>query len=63
MRTTNLVMRHRANIPALAKPISDARQFELDDQIDKAYLHRMDMDPFDPRAVPFLLPSLWLWRR
>lgn len=48
--------------PALREPISDARQREIDAEIDRAAEIRIHLNPLDPRAISTIRPAIWLWQ-
>ena len=47
---------------ALHNPVTDNQQAIINECIDKVCQSRMDMDPTDPRAIPYVRAALWLWK-
>jgi hypothetical protein len=46
----------------LQEPISDDRQREIDEEIDKIDERRFNLNPLDPRAISIIRPAIWLWQ-
>lgn len=62
MKTSAVTQNFVKKIAKLKRPISDDQQKRLNELIDTDINKRLNMDPRDPRAQPYLKGALWLWR-
>jgi hypothetical protein len=62
MDAWKLVIRYKGKKPKLLAPISDEQQLLINERIDSSLNSRVNLNPTDLRALPYIRSALWLWK-
>ncbi|MBT0666119.1 hypothetical protein KI809_17545 [Geobacter pelophilus] len=62
MDPNKFIIKYKRKKPKLLNPITDEQQSRINDSIDQAEIAHLNLNPTDPRAIPYVRQALWLWK-
>jgi hypothetical protein len=62
MKSLSMICKFKHKKPVLLNPVTDDQQRIINERVDRACSTRLDMQPTDPRALPYVRAALWLWQ-
>jgi len=62
MKSLSIICKFKHKKAVLLNPVTDDQQRIINERVEMAFLSRLDLNPTDPRSLPYVQAALWLWK-